>query len=119
MPIENDPIKGEESEQQSRLGVAIAEYLLATDSQQEFDVQAWLDRHADIAEPLQAFIANQSEFHQLLCSSTNSSTARASLALTPTDLASEGAEAAYRTHDQLDFVVSNDGFRPARTLPPE
>jgi len=103
MPIENDPIKGEESEQQSRLGVAIAEYLLATDSQQEFDVQAWLDRHADIAEPLQAFIANQSEFHQLLCSSTNSSTARASLALTPNAPASEGTKAACLSLAQRRF----------------
>ncbi len=112
MSVQNELSKIEEcaeSEQQSRLGVAIAEYLLATDSKQEFDIPAWLNRHADIAEPLQAFMANQSEFHQLLCSSTNSNTTRATHAFTPTDSTSFGAE-------RTSLSLSHSRFGPYEVL---
>jgi formylglycine-generating enzyme required for sulfatase activity len=33
------------------------------------------------------------------------------------DYSARHSRAAYRTNDNLDFVVGNDGFRPARTLP--
>ena len=44
------------SAQLSRVGVAIAEFLMASDTQPDFDVQGWLRRYADIAAPLYSAI---------------------------------------------------------------
>jgi hypothetical protein len=37
-----------ESSDDPRIGTAIAEYLVAVDSQQPLDIDAWLNRHAEI-----------------------------------------------------------------------
>jgi tetratricopeptide (TPR) repeat protein len=53
-----------ESSDDPRIGTAIAEYLVAVDSQQPLDIDAWLNRHAEIRVSLEAFLADQAHWRR-------------------------------------------------------
>lgn len=50
------------SHSNTRVGIAIAEYLTAMDCQSDFDLQEWLSKYADISHFLQDFLSNQVRF---------------------------------------------------------
>ena len=58
---EVDAANVDNNAQQSRVGATIAEFLLASDAQCDFDVEAWLRCHADVAESLKIFMATKEE----------------------------------------------------------